>query len=393
MRVIVAGILIAAGASALAAQPTTQRLAGAARTHPGEFTTVTGFRVLSDDRVIVSDIREQLLQLLDFRDGSARDIGRSGGGPGEWAHPSTLFAMPGDSTLMEDAGNGRFLVITPDGRAGPTFRLADEALASVAGLAGVDAAGRLFLLRTVPPANPGRGMASTGVVEVYRHDRRTGRSERIAEYAVPAGEVSAARMLPGGLMQMATNLPLAASDAVAALPNGDFAILRARPYRVDRIAADGRLREGPPAEASRIRVTQAEKDSFVRGQVRPGAILVSGGAAAAAAGAARQRPRTPQFSGDVESLFSPDMTWPEYKPPFIGRPGVGAPSGDVWVLRSRAHDDPNPVYDVFGPDGRVRLRVQLAPRSRVVGIGRSVVFVARTDEDDLVHLERFPLPR
>lgn len=393
MRLLILAAMSVAGASLVEAQATA-RLSGTPRTHPAEFTTVTGFRVLDDDRVVVSDIREQSLQLLDFRDGSAREVGRRGAGPGEWANPSTLFTMPGDSTLMEDPGNGRFLVILPDGRPGPTFRLTDESLASVAGLAGVDPTGRLFLLRTVPPANPGRGAAGTGVVEVYRHDRRSGRSERIAQYAEPAGEVSAARILPGGMLQLATNLPLAASDAVAAVPNGELAIIRANPYRVDRIGRDGALRQGQPAEAPRIRVTQAEKDAFVRGQVRPGGIIVSGGPnAAAAAGGARERPRTPQFTGDVESLFSPDMTWPEFKPPFVGRPVVGAPSGDLWVMRSRAHDDPHPVYDVFGSDGRVRMRVQLAPRSRVVGIGRTVVFVARTDEDDLVHLERYALPR
>jgi len=51
-----------------------------------------------------------------------------------------------------------------------------------------------------------------------------------------------------------------------------------------------------------------------------------------------------------------------------------------------------PRHDVFDAAGRVVERVVLAPGSRVVGFGRGTVYVARSDEDDLQHLELHRLP-
>lgn len=380
------------------AQVPTRRLGPAEAAFPEPFSAISGFRVLRDGRAIVADSREESLVLIDFASGEARPVGRTGAGPGEWGAPTTLYAMPGDSTLMSDFVNGRYLIILPDGKPGPTFRLSDDNLGAAGSLVGVDAQGRLYLERTRPPAQQGRGVGSTGIVDVYRYDRRNNSSSIVAQYATPAGEVSVARAIEGGMIQTSTNLPLAASDATASVPAGDFIIVRAVPYRVDRIDAQGRVLSGAVAEAARIRVTPAEREAFIRSQIRPGRILVSGGPAAGAGGSSgasgeRPRPQVPAYTGDVSKLFTPDMRWPEFKPAFGPRAVVAEPSGRVWVQRSRAHDDPIPVYDVFDVSGRVVERVALAARSRVVGFGDGVVFVARTDDDDLIHLERHRIPR
>jgi hypothetical protein len=55
--------------------------------------------------------------------------------------------MPGDSTIMEDALNGRFLLFTPDGRPGSTFRTTEGSPAAAASLVGVDPRGRLIMSR------------------------------------------------------------------------------------------------------------------------------------------------------------------------------------------------------------------------------------------------------
>lgn len=376
-------------ASTLQAQATVS-IGRAEAVFPETFTSISGLRALTDGRVIITDTRDRVVALLDFRSGTITNIGREGGGPGEWGAALSLFAMPGDSTLMPDPVNGRFFVILPDGKPGPTFRLADEQLAAVGGLSGIDAQGRLFFERGRVSPNPGPRSPSVGGVDVYRHDRRTGQSVNVGSYATPAGEISMARSLPNGMLQLSTNLPLAPSDVTTMIPLGDYVIVRAAPYRVDRIGTDGRTRMGAVAEASRVRVTQAEREAFVRGQIRPGQIIVSGGNAASSGGASRGA--MPSFDGDIAALMTPDMKWPEYKPPFVGNAARGAWDGRVWVLRTRAHNDATPVYDVFGTDGRVVQRVSLAPRSRIVGFGRGVVYVARTDEDDLQHLERYRQP-
>jgi hypothetical protein len=61
----------------------------------------------------------------------------------------------------------------------------------------------------------------------------------------------------------------------------------------------------------------------------------------------------------------------------------------VWVLRTRAHDDSIPVFDVFDGAGRVVDRVALPKRTRLVGFGAAnAVYLARTDDDDLIWLQR-----
>lgn len=376
-------------AAPLAAQPVQRTLAAPEARLDEPFTSITGLRELRDGRVIVADASERTLQLFDLRSGAARAIGREGSGPGEWRVPSRLHALPGDSTLMEDFANRRYLVIGPNGVPGETFRIADGSPAAFGSFVGVDAQGRLIFERAVPPADAGPRAAATGVSLVLRYDRRTARTDTIARLATVVGEQSGAMALPGGLVRTFTNLPLAPRDALAVTADGQVAIVRHDPYRLELLTADGRPRQGPPASAARIRVTQAEREAFARSQVRPGSIVVSGPASAAA-----PRPSAADIdAAAMQSLTNPDMTWPEFKPPFVRLGVLGAPDGRVWVLRSSAHDDPVPVFDVFDAAGRVVERIAIPARTRLVGFGAGSVYLARSDADDLQYLERYRLPR
>ncbi len=381
-------------AAPLAAQPATHRFTTPDATFAEPFTVVTGIRELRDGRVLVSDGRDRTLQLLDFRTGSATAVGRTGAGPGEWGVPSRLHAMPGDSTLMSDFANGRFLILLPDGRVGPTFRLDEASPASLGGLLGVDAAGRLIMERPrVDRTNPMGG--SIGIVDVLRYDRRTSRTDTLGQRAEPRGERAGARSLPGGMLQAFTNLPLAARDVAVVTTDGRLAIARTSPYAVESIGADGRRAMGPPATPSAVRVTDAEKEAFVRSQIRPGNIVVSGGGTAAPRTSGSGSGGGLAIAGNAEvagALGDPDMTWPAVKPPFLANGAIAGPNGQVWVLRSRAHDDPVSVFDVFDGAGRVTMRVSLPPRTRLAGFGNGVAYLVRTDDDDLQHLERHRMP-
>ena len=80
--------------------------------------------------------------------------------------------------------------------------------------------------------------------------------------------------------------------------------------------------------------------------------------------------------------------WPEVKPPFPPSALSSTPEGELWVQRHVAFGAP-PAYDVFDENGRRIRTVVLAENSRVIGFGNGVVFVARTDDDDLQWLERY----
>ena len=359
--------------------------------YPEPFTTVTSVRELRDGRVIVADRREKTLQLIDLARGSAVPIGRSGAGPAEWGNPGVLFAMPGDTTMMPDFGNDRFFFINPDGKPGTTLRLGENNPLQSGDLIGLDGADRALVVSEQRATNPREG--TSGIAHVVRVNRRTGRSDTVGTLAKPKGEIGVASMLGGGMMKVSTNLPLAAQDLAAIAPDGRIVIVRAEPYRVEFFALDGKHTTGPVATSSGIRINDAEKEAFTRSQIRPGAILTRGPAGTAppptGGGGVRGASRTPQLSSaEVKAMMNPDMTWPAVKPPFLAGAVQVDRTGRVWVLRTRAWNDSIPTFDVFDTSGRVVERVTLPRLTRLVGFGNGVVYLARTDDDDLIWLQR-----
>ena len=354
------------------------------------FTSVTSVRELRDGRVVVSDRREKTLQLIDLTRGSAVPIGRSGSGPAEWGNPGVLFALPGDTTMMPDFGNDRFFFINPDGKPGTTLRLGESNPLQSGDLLGIDGAGRALVVNQQRPSNPREG--TSGVAHVLRVNRQTSRADTVGTLAQPKGEMSAATMLSGGMMKMATNLPLASQDLAAIALDGRIVIVRAEPYRVEFIAPDGKRTTGPVASPSAIRINDAEKEAFTRSQIRPGAIMVrnpGGATTTPPSSGASTAPKAPQLSSaEIKSMMNPDMTWPAVKPPFLASAVQVDPTGRVWVLRTRAWTDSIPTFDVFDATGRVIERVALPKRTRLVGFGNGVAYLARTDDDDLIWLQR-----
>ena len=388
MLALVPGVGMAQGTSAIPTRP----IGKVDVEYREPFTTVTSVRELRDGRVIVADSRDKTLQLIDLAKGTALSIGRSGSGPGEWLNPGRLFALPGDTTMMPDFGNDRSLLINPDGKPGATVRLGENNPLSSGDLVGVDRAGRALVVSQQRASNPRDG--TSGIAHVLRVNRQTGRADTIGTLAQPKGEMSAATMLSGGMMKMVTNLPLASQDLAAITPDGRVVIVRAEPYRVEFIGADGKRASGPVAKSPGVRINDAEKEAFTRSQIRPGAIMVRGPATAppssgAASGSSSATPKTPQLSSaEIKAMMNPDMTWPAVKPPFLAGAVHVTPEGQVWVLRTRAWNDSIPTFDVFDATGRVIERVALPKRTRLIGFGNGVAFLARTDDDDLMWLQR-----
>jgi hypothetical protein len=97
------------------------------------------------------------------------------------------------------------------------------------------------------------------------------------------------------------------------------------------------------------------------------------------------------------NIQAPPPEFADTKPPFVAGPGGGgsvlvSPEGEVWVLRTRPAGDKIPVYDVFDGSGGLAKKVSLKPNSRVAGFGKGVVYVVRTDDDDLQYLQRYTRP-
>jgi hypothetical protein len=188
------------------------------------------------------------------------------------------------------------------------------------------------------------------------------------------------------MLQTFTNKPLSGQDVAAYGADGRVAVLRVKDYRVEWVGGDGPPVRGANTPFRPVRVTSAEREAFFASQTRPGNIITRGpvgGGAAPGAPRAAPAPRGDPFA-DIP------VEWPDYKPPFLAGAGAAlvAPDGRLWVLTTRAHDDPAPSYDVFDAAGKRVERIVLPANTRLAGFGRGVVYLVRSDGDDLQWLSR-----
>ena len=126
MRTPYALALLAVAALPVAAQQPTRTLAKPLAEHSEPFSQIAAIRELKDGRLLVVDSRDKLVQLVDLTAKTATKVGREGSGPGEYGLPTQLFALPGDSSVIFDPLNQRYLMVHPDGKPGASFRVGDE---------------------------------------------------------------------------------------------------------------------------------------------------------------------------------------------------------------------------------------------------------------------------
>lgn len=349
------------------------------------FTAITSIRELSDGRVIVSDSRDKAVKLVDFSTQKLTTIGRLGSGPAEYQSPGTLYALSGDSSLLQDFANSRYLVINPDGKAGATRTFVPGPV-DVATHFGMDERGVNYY-----KVRPTGSREEGGVQAIVRLDATTKRADTITTITRPLGLMSGASAIGGGMLKMFTNLPFAAEDAAVVAGDGRIAVARANPYHVEWFPKGAKGIVGPAISFKPIEITAAEKRAFLEKQVRPGSITVRNDANASAKPA-------PVATSSQRQMFTAEtyddkgMTWPATKPPFVGNALSVDGAGRLWVLRTTPHTMTQMQYDVFDATAKLIMTVTLPPKTRVAGFGRKSVYLAFSDEDDLLHLQRFAAP-
>lgn len=337
------------------------------------FTRISTLRELKDGRLLMVDERERSLNLVDFKSGTATPIGREGAGPGEYAYPGRLLALPGDSSVLHDPGNGRYLIIKPDGTPGETFRLAEPAFRSLGARGSIpratDARGSIYF--EGPSLTRGRATAPAALdsVPLVRYDRRTANLDTVAWVQLARGNVQVRPGQGGGVSISVGAQAFPARDDWGALPDGSVAIARVRDYHVDWYPSTGQRTPGRPVTINAVAVTEAEKVAWR---------------------SARRARAVPRSSGGLSASL-PDPEWPAVMPPFVYWQTFSRPNGELWVLRSHKSSE-NPVYDVFSAPGTLTGRVALPARTRLVGFGSGTVYLVRSDDDDLEYLQRYKLP-
>ena len=118
--------LLASAALPAAAQLPTRTLSKPLAEYGEPYSQIAAVRGRKDGRLLVVDSRDKLVQLINLNANRATKVGREGSGPGEYGLPTQLFALPGDSSVIFDSLNQRYLMVHPDGKPGATFRVGDE---------------------------------------------------------------------------------------------------------------------------------------------------------------------------------------------------------------------------------------------------------------------------
>ncbi len=341
--------------------------------------SIDGIRVQRGGSVLVADGAENRLIRYSPDLATAEVLGREGQGPDEYRQPDGLFALPGDSTLMTDLGNGRIAVLAPDGsivRTAPIAREGEEGSFMLVLPRATDADGGIwFTTRTGP------GMRLEDSVQIRRLNHGTGDIESVARLAPPP--MSRSTSGGGGRQEeRVMPIPFGPEDDWAVGPGG-LAIVRAEPYRVERVRPDGEVVLGPEIDWEPVDVKRADQEEWLD--------ALSGGLMVMVTEENGVRNTNFRRGGRPQGMDLDSFDWPDSKPAFAPRSTQVDFAGRVWIRRYTEAGQPH-LYDVAGPDGRVTGQVELPPGRRLVGFTRDYVYLARTDELDFQWLERYPEP-
>lgn len=342
-----AALLLAAGAP-LVAQSYRANFATPIWTSPVEFTEVASIRELSDGRLIVPDPRENVIRLLAADGKHLRDIGRPGGGPKEFGLALLALPLPGDSTLIHDRPQERFLLIGPDAE---PVRTIPWPLGENAGLnerAATDGQGNFYFTKEVFP----RSGNSTALLRWHLGAPRvdsiaTVRTQVVARYTMTDN---------GREVAVTRAIPYASGDGWAVGPSGQLAIVDPEQYLVTWRDADGTIRKGSRIPYTPIPISASD--------------------------------RSAAFDG-VDAATQQRLHLPTTKPAVHAFTAQMAPNGELWVLRYGSGEAKTRVWDVIDRNGRVARSVELSKDRMVVGFGKRNVYVIHVDEDGLQHLEAY----
>ena len=363
-----------------------QELVEAESVFPEPFSRIAGLRELADGRVVIADQLERHISFLDFAGGTMHEIGRRGGGPGEYETPGALLPLPDDHTLLVDMGNMRLTAITPDGALDKESWPMMTAAGAFIRPTGADGHGGLYYSGGGIMINRGGGASALppDSQPVVRWDPVADAVDTAGMYYSPpaggGGSISLSRGSSGGMsFSGIRHRPFNPQDAWVASPDGGVAVIRSINYGVTWYR-HGVASPGPDHAYDPVRITNAEKEAWADRQANTTATFVAMGGSGSSSGGTFEVPRP-----DLD-----EVDFPDYKPPFPSSAARVTPDGEIWVMRHQSHrDERRALFDVFDERGELVNRVRLPEGRRLVGFGDGVLYAVMTDDDDLQWLERY----
>lgn len=364
--------------SLLAQDPPEQRFERPDRILPHEFTQARGFRELPDGRALLSDRLDERLVVADFAAGTVTTIGRTGAGPAEYRMPGGVHAWPGDSSLVYDEGNARLFVVGPDLKIHRSFSARRAGTPYTIVPRGTDGAGRVYF--EIPAWAAGPNAPRTDSVSLARLDVRADRLEHVAR-------ILGSKALPPG-PKMRPSIPyviFAPEDIWQVAPDGSLAIVHSNNYHVEW-TGNGLARSGGPVPFRREKVTRADRIGEARRFMVNSSVGGKGSGANAPTAAS---PVPASWITDSALAESADHdAFAETLPPFAARVPRLSPEGVLWVERAGHAGEPA-RFDLFDRTGNRVGRAVLPAGRRLLGLGRSSLYLVATDESGVERIERY----
>jgi len=353
---------------------------------PEDFGAIQSVREMPDGSVLIADPLGGALYSVDLDAATRTQIGTEGQGPGEYRQPDATWALPGDSTLLIDLGNGRMTAMGPDLSFGPTSPLS----------AGDPRSG---LLIAIPQAVDGggfvyaRSMGGGMMMEppdsgaVLRIARGTLALDTVATFKLEDRTITRSGG-PNNQNVSMSPVPLSPEDAWGVAADGSVAVARSIDYHVEWFGPDGNVTSGSPKPFDPVSIGTSEKEEWSRAETQ------TGGGLSISVMMNNDQMQTNFGRGGQGRDGDDDLDrydWPETKPPFYGGRLAVDPSNRVWVRRHvEAGEDA--TYDLFDRSGEFVATYTLGNNKRVIGFGASGVYVVSYDEFDLNYLERYAMP-
>jgi hypothetical protein len=345
-----------------------------AQQHPYGFSSVAGAVELKNGMLVVADRKEKTLMRVDFVNGDAAPIGRTGRGPLEYGYVNgRLLPGGGDTVYYRDFQNARILLIGPEGRPARTAPFTSPSTAARPfSFVAVDRSGRFYgSWRTQ--------RRDTAFSTISRLDAAIGVGESLAtRHSIVRPEQSTQHDAKG-YYTVAWGPDYMPQTVWAVLPDGRVAVLRDSSYRVE--FTDGHATSlGPTLAWNRILVSKAERMARIdsmQAEYRE----------------AENKPMAETPSGEIVPLeyrvIEPPVVSSTH-PPFTEL--HASPDNHLWVRVPNGPTDRGTHYEILDSTGTRIGRVAIPPGERLIALGRAAVYATRIDADGFMHLRRYALP-
>jgi len=308
------------------------------------FGRVRALAVRQNGELLVLDGQVPVLRRYSPDGAHVGDIGREGGGPGEYRRPETVDELPDGRIVVRDPGNGRFEVWSADLQSQPSWRLSSGL--STGRQTYVDTAGHVHTLI----------LLESGVsVDQWRYGLAhfTPSGEHTDTLIVPTWDYEAATVTGssegGSSSQM---VPFTGQIRWSYSPHGYFVGGTTDRYAVDLYRPDGVLRLARAAEPVAVLPQEAaEREAQITRNMQNnfGAWRWNG-------------PPIPETKTPWKDLFvdADGRVWVH-----VSMPGEDAMTDEEALEQERQSGQPvvrweePPVFDLFDPDGRYLARIAL----------------------------------